>query len=59
MQLQVIEVDVTAQPELANRWRVFTTPTTYILDAGGQARYVNIGLADEDKLCAQLDNVLS
>jgi thiol-disulfide isomerase/thioredoxin len=52
--LQILEVDVQAEPEAAQRWGVLTLPTTFILDAQGQAREVNYGVASADKLTKQL-----
>lgn len=52
--LQVLEVDIQAEPEAAQRWGVLTLPTTFILDAKGQAREVNYGVASADKLTKQL-----
>jgi len=52
--VQVIHVDASAQPEVADRWGVLTAPTTFVLDAQGQPRAVNNGLADETTLRRQL-----
>jgi thioredoxin-like negative regulator of GroEL len=52
--LQVVRVDATEQPEAAERWGVFSVPTTFILDPNGQARDVNYGFADAAKLRRQL-----
>jgi thiol-disulfide isomerase/thioredoxin len=53
-QLQIVQIDATQEPEIANRWGVLTAPTTFILDAGGTARTVNYGVADQSKLKHQL-----
>ena len=53
-QLQIVQIDATQEPEIASRWGVMTAPTTFILDAGGTARTVNYGVADQSKLKHQL-----
>lgn len=52
--LQVIEIDATEQPDLAMRWGVMSVPTTFLLDARGEARYVNNGVARVEKLMEQI-----
>jgi thiol-disulfide isomerase/thioredoxin len=52
--LRVIEIDATQQPDVARRWGVMSVPTTFLLDAGGNARYVNTGVARIEKLMDQL-----
>jgi thioredoxin 1 len=52
--VQIIQVDATQQPETAERWGVFSVPTTFILDEKGRARDVNYGVADTSKLRRQL-----
>lgn len=52
--LQVVRVDATEQPDTAERWGVFSVPTTFILDPQGQPREVNYGVADAAKLRRQL-----
>lgn len=55
--LQVIEVDAAAQPELADYWGVLSVPTTFIIDARGQARRVNHGVASAEKLEQQIEDI--
>src|SRR5262245_59122990 len=52
--LQVIEIDAYEQPDLAEKWGVMSVPTTFLLDARGEARYVNNGVARVEKLMEQL-----
>lgn len=52
---QVIEVDASQQPEIAQEWGVMTVPTTFVMDASGQPRYVNQGIATAEKLIKQLE----
>ena len=55
--LQVVRVDATEQPDAAERWGVFSVPTTFVLGPNGQARDVNYGVADAAKLRRQLQAV--
>ena len=55
--LQVVEVDVLQQPELARQWGILSVPSTIILNARGEARYVNHGVALADKLLKQLSSL--
>jgi thiol-disulfide isomerase/thioredoxin len=55
--IQVIEVDVAVQPELANSWGVLSVPTTFIIDARGRPRRVNHGVSSADKLQKQIEEV--
>lgn len=52
---QVIEVDASAHPNLANEWGVVSVPTTFIIDAAGKPRHVNHGVATAEKLIQQLE----
>jgi len=53
--IQVIQIDASENMEMANRWGVFSAPTTFILDSLKQVRDVNYGVADTPKLLRQLD----
>lgn len=55
-QLQVIEIDATAQPEVADHWGVLTVPTTFVLDAYGQPRHINHGVTPQGKLKQQVES---
>jgi thiol-disulfide isomerase/thioredoxin len=52
--LEVIEIDATERPDLAKQWGVMSVPTTFLLDARGDARYVNNGVVRMEKLMEQL-----
>ncbi len=55
--LEVVEIDATQQPDLAKQWGVMSVPTTFLLDARGDARYVNNGVARMEKLMEQLQTL--
>jgi thiol-disulfide isomerase/thioredoxin len=55
--LEVIEIDASAQPEMANQWGVMSVPTTFVIDAQGAPRYVNHGVATLDKLLRQINEL--
>ena len=57
--LTVVEVDAPREPELTERYRVLTVPTTVVLDAAGRAHAVNYGFANAPKLIAQVNEVLT
>ncbi len=56
-ELKVVEIDATERPDLANRWGVMSVPTTFLLDARGQARYVNNGVTRAEKLIQQIQTL--
>lgn len=53
--IQIIEVDVVAQTQLAKNWQVISVPTTIILDPQGSARHINHGVALAGTLNNQLE----
>jgi thiol-disulfide isomerase/thioredoxin len=55
--LQVIEIDAYAQPEIASQWGVLSVPTTFMIDANGQPRHVNHGVTSADKLLKQYQQI--
>lgn len=57
--LEVVEVDAASQPEIASQWGVMSVPTTFIIDAQGNPRYVNHGVAPLDKLQRQFAEIIS
>jgi thiol-disulfide isomerase/thioredoxin len=56
-QLHVLEIDATERPDLAKTWGVMSVPTTFLLNARGEARYVNNGVARAEKLMEQLQTL--
>ena len=55
--VQVIEIDATERPELAKQWGVMSVPTTFLLNAQGEARYVNNGVTRMEKLMEQVQTL--
>lgn len=55
--LHVVEIDATQRPDLAKRWGVMSVPTTFLLDARGEARYVNNGVIRAEKLMEQIETL--
>lgn len=53
--IQIIRVDAVEDPETAERWGVFSVPTTFVLDKEGKPREVNHGVADIHKLRRQIE----
>ncbi len=52
--IQLIEVDVTEKPLLAQRYGVLSLPTVFIFDKTGAARRVNHGVVSADELRRQI-----
>lgn len=52
--LRVIRVDATEDPAAADRWGVFSVPTTFVLDRDGQPRNVHNGVVDAQTLKREL-----
>ena len=55
--LHVVEIDATERPDLAKAWGVMSVPTTFLLNAKGEARYVNNGVARAEKLMEQIQTL--
>jgi thioredoxin-like negative regulator of GroEL len=53
-QVRVDKVDAIAERELADRFQVYTLPTTVVMSAEGRALHVNYGYAPAQKLDRQL-----
>jgi thiol-disulfide isomerase/thioredoxin len=56
--IQIVKIDATEHPDAADRWGVFSAPTTFVLDAHGKPREVNHGVADAAKLKRQLQAIV-
>ena len=52
--VQIFDVDVTSQPELAERYGVLSLPTIFVLDQTGSPRKVNHGFVASGELQRQL-----
>lgn len=55
--VDILQIDATSQPELADQWGVLSVPTTFVIDQTGQPRGVNHGVTRADKLQAQLEAI--
>ena len=55
--VQIVEIDATERPDLAKVWGVMSVPTTFLLDARGEARYVNNGVVRAEKLLEQIQTL--
>jgi thioredoxin 1 len=55
--VQIVEVDASAQRDLADYWGVLSVPTTFIIDASGQPRRVNHGVTSAEKLKQQVEEM--
>lgn len=52
--IEIREVDIANDPDLARRYRVMSLPTTIVLDARGQVTGINVGFASAETLRRQL-----
>ena len=57
--VSVLEIDAPSSPELTQRYRVLTLPTTVVLDDTGRAHAVNYGFANTERLLEQVDEALA
>src|SRR5947207_227574 len=57
--VSVAEVDAPSSPDLTQRYRVLTLPSTVVMDAAGRAHAVNYGFANTQRLLDQVDEVLA
>ena len=53
-----VEVDATVEHELARTYHILTVPSTVVLDAKGNARAINYGFANTQRLLKQVDEAL-
>lgn len=58
-QVSVAEVDTPNSPDLAQRYRILTLPSTVIMDAAGRTHAVNYGFANTQLLLDQVDEILA
>jgi thiol-disulfide isomerase/thioredoxin len=56
--IQVVQVDASVQPEVADRWGVFSAPTTFVLDRRLVPQQVNRGVASVETLRRQLAGIV-
>jgi thioredoxin-like negative regulator of GroEL len=54
LEAEVRKVDAIAERALAERYAIFTVPSTVVIAADGRAAHVNYGYAPADKLRKQL-----
>ena len=52
--VQIVKIDATEAPSVAERWGVMSAPTTFVLDETFQPVHINHGVADVNKLKRQL-----
>jgi thioredoxin-like negative regulator of GroEL len=55
--VRIQKIDAEHEPEKASQYRVFTLPTTILVDAVGQVREINYGLTNSQKLSKQVANL--
>jgi thiol-disulfide isomerase/thioredoxin len=53
--VQIVKIDATENTEAADRWGVFSAPTTFVLDSRRRVREVNHGVAETWKLKRQIE----
>ena len=52
--IEIREIDIAVEPELARRYRVMSLPTLIVLDAAGQVTDINVGFTTGEVLRRQL-----
>lgn len=57
--LRVERIDAERDADTALRYRVFTLPTTVLVDRNGKVQHINYGLTDAQKLERQLSALLA
>lgn len=55
--LEIITVDAIQNSELADYWGVLSVPTTFLIDSLGQARLINHGATQAEKMLNQLEKI--
>jgi thiol-disulfide isomerase/thioredoxin len=56
--IQIVQIDATEEPEAADRWGVFSAPTTFILDHSLRPYQINRGVASYETLRRQVAEAL-
>jgi len=51
---QIVKIDATENPEAADRWGVFSAPTTFVLDSQKRCAKSIMGVADTNKQSGSL-----
>jgi hypothetical protein len=57
--VSVAEIDAPNSPDLTQRYRILTLPSTVIMDAAGRTHAVNYGFANTQRLLDQVDEILA
>ena len=52
--VQIVKINALDESQIAEAWCVLSLPTTFVLDASGEMRHVNHGVARLDKLKRQI-----
>jgi thioredoxin-like negative regulator of GroEL len=52
--IEIREIDIAVEPELARRYRVMSLPTIIVLDAAGQVTDINVGFTTGEVVRHQL-----
>jgi thioredoxin-like negative regulator of GroEL len=52
--IELREIDIAVEPDLARRYRVMSLPTTIVLDGSGQVTNINVGFTTGEVLRRQL-----
>lgn len=56
--LVIKKIDADVDIDTANRFGIFTLPTTLFVDPNGEVKYINYGLTAKEKLVRQLENIV-
>lgn len=54
-EIDVVEIDAPASPDLTRRYRILTVPSTVVLDPAGEVHAINYGFANFNRLQQQID----
>lgn len=52
------KIDTALEPEKANKYGVFTLPTTLVIDRQGDVKFINYGLTNTFRLSQQLERII-